>query len=502
MGKKITIVGAGLAGLAAGCYARMNGYEAEIYESHTLPGGLCTAWKRDGYTFDGCLHWLTGSGPKSDFYPFWQELGALKGRAIHDPDCFYRFVTGDGRTVSFYSDADKLARHLEELSPEDAPRIRELKSWIKQIARVSFPMDKPFSLFNVFDFARLIWKMMPHRKLLNNLTSRSIGEYARNFRDPALRDAFTFHIDSRLPLMGTVVSLATLHNRAGGFPLGGSLEFARAIERRFFSLGGQLHYQRRVEKVLLEQNRAVGLRLENGEEIRSDFVISAADLHFTLNHLLDGQYTDPIYQRLFEQVPLQKSGIQVSLGLRRTFGPEDDCVGLLLPVRVPFNVAGEPVERFTFRQYGMDPGLAPAGCTSAIVTVMTDTYEYWENLYRDKEAYKKEKERIQDMVLQNLEYTYPGISAQVETSDVATPMTYHRYTGNWRGKYMTWITTGENQKDVQQIPLKLSRLDGFYMAGMWLMAPGGVPSAVKTARDAIQLICRSDRKKFQTTKDV
>jgi uncharacterized protein with NAD-binding domain and iron-sulfur cluster len=44
MDKKIIIIGAGMAGLSAGCYARMNGYEAEIYESHSLPGGLCAAW--------------------------------------------------------------------------------------------------------------------------------------------------------------------------------------------------------------------------------------------------------------------------------------------------------------------------------------------------------------------------------------------------------------------------------------------------------------------------
>lgn len=47
--KRIIIVGAGIAGLSAGIYARRNGYEATIYESHYLPGGLCTSWKRKGF---------------------------------------------------------------------------------------------------------------------------------------------------------------------------------------------------------------------------------------------------------------------------------------------------------------------------------------------------------------------------------------------------------------------------------------------------------------------
>jgi len=51
----------------------MNGYETEIYEAHSIPGGLCTSWKRGGYTIDGCLQWLTGSGPGNGFYRFWKE---------------------------------------------------------------------------------------------------------------------------------------------------------------------------------------------------------------------------------------------------------------------------------------------------------------------------------------------------------------------------------------------------------------------------------------------
>ena len=55
MGKRVLIVGAGISGLSAGCYARMNGYDVEIHESHDKPGGLCTAWKRGEYAIDGCV---------------------------------------------------------------------------------------------------------------------------------------------------------------------------------------------------------------------------------------------------------------------------------------------------------------------------------------------------------------------------------------------------------------------------------------------------------------
>ena len=52
---KVNIIGAGVAGLSAGCYLQMNGFETEIFERHSTFGGLCTSWKRGGYTFESGL---------------------------------------------------------------------------------------------------------------------------------------------------------------------------------------------------------------------------------------------------------------------------------------------------------------------------------------------------------------------------------------------------------------------------------------------------------------
>jgi phytoene dehydrogenase-like protein len=83
MQKSIIIIGAGLAGLSAGCYGQMNGYRTQIFEmDNARPGGLCTTWKRKGYKIDGCIEFWTGSGPGFNFYHFWKELGALQGRNI------------------------------------------------------------------------------------------------------------------------------------------------------------------------------------------------------------------------------------------------------------------------------------------------------------------------------------------------------------------------------------------------------------------------------------
>lgn len=73
----ILIIGAGIAGLSAGCYAQMNGCRSQIVELHYLPGGLCTSWRRGDYTFDGGVRLLSSTNPATPGSQLWQELDAL-----------------------------------------------------------------------------------------------------------------------------------------------------------------------------------------------------------------------------------------------------------------------------------------------------------------------------------------------------------------------------------------------------------------------------------------
>ena len=82
MERSIIIIGAGIAGLSTGCYAQMNDYSTHIFEVHHKPGGLCTAWKRNGYIIDGCIHHLGGASSNSRFYRVWEELGAVQNRTM------------------------------------------------------------------------------------------------------------------------------------------------------------------------------------------------------------------------------------------------------------------------------------------------------------------------------------------------------------------------------------------------------------------------------------
>jgi len=499
MSKKVIIIGAGIAGLSAGCYARMNGYDAEIYESQIQSGGLCSAWERKEYRFDGCLHWLTGSRPNYSFYKVWQELGAVQGRRMIDHEMFSIITGADGRVFTVYCDADKLEKHMLELSPADAENIKLLCHMVRRFTGFQMPIGKPFELYNIFDIVPLVIKMMPYNKDLNFCNSITIEAFAARFKDRLLRESLPkLLLEKDYPLLSLVVTLALLHMKAGGFPEGGSLEFAKAIEKRFTDLGGKIYFRQPVTKILEEIGQVTGIRLADGREIKGDYIISAADLHTTLYNMLDGKHIDLMHEELFKTVKLAPSSVQVSFGVNMDLSSQPDTLSENFVLKNPLMVGNQSFQEIFAKNYCFDKTLSPKGKSVVECTFVADNFEYWQKLAVDKESYRKEKDRIAAAVAKELDVKYPGFIKSIEATDVATPMTYVRYTGNWKGTYMTWVVTPDKVKKYRTVKKTVPGLSNFWLSGMWVQPPGGVPTGAMTSRDIIQIMCKKDKKKFKT----
>ena len=96
-----------------------------------------------------------------------------------------------------------------------------------------------------------------------------------------------------------------------------------------------------------------------------------------------------------------------------------------------------------------------------------------------------------------LDRRFPGLAEHLEQSDIATPATFVRYTGNWQGSYEGWLPTPRILG--KRIPYTLPRLKNFFMAGHWVVAGGGLPSAALAGRYVAQMICAQNGKKFAAT---
>ncbi|MBS1802954.1 MAG: NAD(P)/FAD-dependent oxidoreductase [Acidobacteria bacterium] len=495
-GKKIVIVGAGIAGLSAAVYALKCGYEVEVLEMHDMAGGLAMSWHRGPYTFETCLHWLIGSKPGGEFNRVWKELVDLDRLTFVNPHEFVRIETEDGESLRVYTNADMLEAELLRRSPDDFAAINDFIHSIRTLGKFRLLDPSGGLAENWFNMLR----DLPVMPLLMKLGKMSGKQYGVRFADPLLRDFFSTGDMGKLTAIAMVLSLAWMNEQDAGYCIGGSQALIRLFEEKIDELGGEIRYNARVERVIVEQDCAIGVQLVGGEAIPADWVISAADGHATVYDMLSGRYVDDAIRRIYAEAETFASYIQVSLGIARDLSDQPPMLTRILDS--PVTVDPETRLRHVgFRFFHFDPTFAPAGKTAVTSVLPTRNYEYWANL-RDHEPqlYRAEKARVAESVIQVLEKHLPGIRKVIEVVDVSTPATVIRYTGNWKGSQEGWLMLPG--AGLKPYPNTLPKLDGFFLIGQWIMPGGGLPSGPMTARPAIKAICKRDHVPFEIEPEV
>ncbi len=492
--KSILIIGAGVAGLCTGIYGQMNGYKTQIIEKHKIPGGLVTAWRRKGYLIDLCIHWLAGSGPGFFLNRYWNEIGLLEGRNFLQHDRYGVYHSKDGQRVNFYCDPDRLEAHLLDLAPEDASVIHELADGIRLAIRFKPPMKEQYEA-GTFAWMKFVFGILPLLKDVQKWSKLTVKELAERFKSPLLRNALLYSFEPDFSVFYMILSqMGFMYRNQAAYPLGGSLPMALTLEKQYKKLGGRVKYQSRVEKILVEEGCAVGVQFEDGSEQRADVVVSGADGYTTIFKLLEGKFTDKeIHERYDHWVPIQPV-IYVSAGVKRTFSDYPFSVeGNAFELHTPVSIAGQAHKMIPIRIRNEDPCFAPTGKTVLTSAIFTD-HEFWKSLESDRSAYEVEKENISRAYLDAIEQIWPGISAQVEMINVATPLTFERMTGNLKGSITGWKLTPAQA--LAKIPKTLPGLENFWMTGHWVYPGGGLPSGVATAREVIWRQCKKDKKSF------
>ena len=155
----------------------------------------------------------------------------------------------------------------------------------------------------------------------------------------------------------------------------------------------------------------------------------------------------------------------------------------------------------TVKHYGYDPTMAPPN-KSAVTVMFISNHAYWKELAGEPERYEAEKKDIAIKVIDRLAQRFPGIGDQIEVVDVATPLTYERYTGNWQGSMEGWLITSETMGLMMSdkgMDKTVPGLDCFYMVGQWVEPGGGLPPAATSGRNAIRTICEKEGIEFATS---
>ncbi|MGD8397438.1 MAG: NAD(P)/FAD-dependent oxidoreductase, partial [Anaerolineae bacterium] len=493
----VIIIGAGLAGLASGCFAQLNGYRSHIFEHHSQPGGVAAWWKRGDYLIDGGIHFLMSHKPGTALYDLYHILGILPGTAVVEIDTFGRFIHEPGdRQIELTADLDGLARDLKSLSPADAQLVDELIAGARAMQGLDMStmgMGRPPEIAGPLDQLRELWSMRRLLRYVVGKYGRSVAAYTRDAHDPVLADFLKRLFLPGVPVFFIMMLLALLADGELALLAGGCHDLVKAMENRYLDLGGEIAYRARVEEILVEDDRAVGVRLAGeaaGTQHRAGAVISAADGRSTIFDMLDGRYVDAKIRARYANWPRFRPLLMISYGVARDLSGEPPFVTLLLDE--PLHVAGHDLRTIMVRAFGYSRRFAPPG--KGVIQIEFETeWDYWHDLRCDDRArYDAEKARVARDALDRLEAHHPGISAQVEVTDVATPYATWRYTRNDRGAWEGWLMTPEAMRTT--LERTLPGLSDFYMAGQWVMPGGGVPPVLYSGQHAVQLLCRRDGK--------
>jgi phytoene dehydrogenase-like protein len=491
MKQKVVIIGGGVAGLSAGIYSAMNGFDTEILEMHSVAGGQCTAWDRKNYRFDYCLHWLVGTS-KGAFHDIWKETNVLNAETeVIDHEIHSQIIDQQGNTFMIYSNIDRWEKYLLELAPEDEKPIRKMCNDMRKSALLD-PFSSAPELRTPVEYIRQLPKMMPLFNVVRKYGRLTCREYfdKMDFKNERLRSAFySMYGDRDFSSLAFIFMLGWFNQKNAGYIKGGSYPLAQRMAEKFTMLGGTISYRKKVDHIIVENNIAKGVVLTDGITIPADYVIGAADGYTTIFKMLGGKYVSKQIDEAYKNWELFTPLVQVSFGVGKEIKSESPII-INLDKRQRIGrtqLAGG----YSVMNYSYDETMAPAGKTTLVMRYESP-WALWKDL--EGEEYKAEKQQIEKDAVVCLEKIYPGISEFIEVTDVATPKTDVKYTGVKDAAFEGFMPSSKNM--MKSIKMKLPGLNNFYMAGQWLFPGGGLPPSAQSGKWAVQLICKQNRQTF------
>jgi len=490
--KKIVIIGAGVSGLTAGIYAKKAGFDVEIYEKHFMAGGECAGWDREGYHIDGCIHWLTGT--KNDggaFNTMWRETGALGDDVeIVKHDSFGAFEACGSR-IDMSRDLSEFKSQLLSLSPEDREEIEILCEFLEQFSGVDAPKNAVDlmslrELFGLLKTSGRLFKLMKKLKM-------STREYSQRFKNPTIQALIRYWLppNDDMSVSSFIASYGSFINGYADVPRGGSVKMVERMRDKFLSLGGELFLSTPVETMEVNvKDKKAQIVLKDGCKVDADYIIASCDVHITFK-LLGKKYNE----KKFELRDNNANDYPLMNSVLHSFAVDYDMKNLpqsftfLADERV--EIYDEKIGGLSYKCYNHEPSFAPKDKSIMQVNIFAGSYDYWKNLKElGIDEYKQAKQAGGEIIIKALEDKLPILKGKLRLIDVATPLTFERYCGAYKGSWMSWGKTHKSKTLMHNGRVK--GIKNLFLAGQWLMPPGGLPLAI-SGKWAVQKIAKKEK---------
>lgn len=441
------VIGSGAGGLTAALALARAGKKVAVFEQHYLPGGWCHSFTLEGYRFSPGVHYIGELERGGRMRAIYEGLGIGGDLAFCElnPDAYDRVLVG-GERFDIPKGRDRFAARLQERFPGEAKGI---DGYFSTTQKISDELNRVLEFRGVKDVLTLPFRAPTVARWAFRSAQALIEKHARS---PLLRAILAAQCgDHGLPpsLAPAPVhaSVAAHYFDGGWYPKGGATSLPRAFIRGLKRAGGELHVRRPVSRILLEKKRAIGVRLEDGTEIRAKHIVSNADPEVTFRTLVGPEHLSAGLRKKLDRTRYSVSALSlflaVDLDLRAAgldsgnvwYYENDDVEGIYRHGMT--TDTGRIPGLFLTATTLKDPTKPAKGhhTMEAFSFIGYDAFRRWaDSRFGERPPdYAEMKRELVDRMLGTIDGIVPGLRKRVVFCELGTPLTNVHYVAATKG---------------------------------------------------------------------
>jgi all-trans-retinol 13,14-reductase len=472
----VIIVGSGIGGLTCGALLSKRGYKILVLEQHYQVGGYCSSFEREGFIFNSGVEDVSGLWEKGPLTYLLQELGLKKD------DLFVRNTKRYIFKGEVIDATHTLEEFIELLSKKFSDEKENISAFFNEAKKAYEECYKEAKIYGTPLPQELIVKVFGEKKLLNyprehphfydwlnKSFKQKLDEFFRNEDLKAFLCALLAYVGTtpdKTLASSALTACISYYLHGGYFTKGGAQNFANALKKVIEINGGKILLKHKVDKILIENGKARGVKVKD-KIFKSSIVVANANAKTTFLELVGEENLDKEFVKYIKGLKMSPSCFMVFLGLDMDLSNYptliinlDDGYHLLI-------------------NSNADPTLAPKGKASVTLITFANYHDFPE---RGTKEYLQKKKDFAEELIKKAEKVIPNLSKHIIVQDAATPRTFERYTSMPEGAIYAFDQSIGVKRPYFKTPIK-----GLYLVGASTFPGGGIESVVISG-----IICAND----------
>lgn len=433
------VIGSGIGGLVTATQLAAKGAKVLVLESYLIPGGSAGYFEREGYRFDVGASMIFGFGKKGTTNLLTKALAAVNMsiETIADPVQIHYHLP-DGLDLKVHRDYEQFLQELISHFPAEKAGIRCFYDECWQVFNCLNSMDL-LSLEEPRYLTRVFFQHPLSCLGLVKYLPQNAGDVARKYiKDPKLlkfidMECYCWSVvpADRTPMINAGMVFSDRHYGGINYPRGGVGQIALKLVAGLEKAGGEIQYQARVNKIILDAGRAIGVKLTNGKEYYAKKIVSNATRWDTFEKLLPPESlpgSEKKWQKRYQKSP---SFLSLHLGVKADVLPSgSECHHILLEDWE--NMEAEQGTIFVSIPTLLDPSLAPPD--HHIIHTFTPSWiDQWQKL--PPQEYQQKKEAAAHRLIDRLKKLFPKLDTGLDYIEIGTARTHRRFLNRIDGSY-------------------------------------------------------------------